>query len=52
LEFVSVCVFFHPCYLGFVTSFTNTNLFVNFMEKVWHKNWNVFFWRLIRESLL
>jgi hypothetical protein len=27
LESISVCVFFHPCYLGFVKSFNNTNLF-------------------------
>ncbi len=37
LEFVSISIFFHPCYLGFVTSFKNTNLFVKFMERVWQK---------------
>ncbi|CAK9269614.1 unnamed protein product [Sphagnum jensenii] len=34
LESVSVCVFLHPCYLGFVTSFKNTNQFVKFMERI------------------
>jgi len=35
LEFISTCVFLHPCYLGFVTSFKNINLFVKFMKRVW-----------------
>jgi hypothetical protein len=33
LESVSICVSLHPWYLGFVTSFTNKNLFVKFMGK-------------------
>jgi hypothetical protein len=34
LEFVYVCVSLHPCYLGFVKSFKNTNLSMKFMERV------------------